>query len=187
MIQNNNSSESTQPNKPITKGKRGKSFLFKALGLIVIFMLAILGGYGSGISIRKETRSSALLQQLGEQYQFALVDMQFGRYENAKQRLEFIIENDPSFPGASDTLTQVLVQMSTQASQPAPTAMPTVTSAPDFSGWKKPTHRHSNSSLHRIGPVRSMRSTKCANLTRITRHHKWMVCITLLCAIMVMI
>ena len=134
MIQNNNSSESTQPNKPVTKSKRGKSFLFKALGLIVIFMLAILGGYGSGISIRKETKASAMLQQLGQQYQFALVDMQFGRYENAKERLEFIIENDPSFPGASDTLTQVLVQMSTQASQPAQTAMPTVTSAPDFSG-----------------------------------------------------
>jgi len=134
MIQNNNSSESTQPNKPIIKAKRGRFFLFKALGLIVILVIAIFGGYQSGISIRKETRSSAILQQLGEQYQFALVDMQFGRFENAKQRLEFIIENDPLFPGASDTLTQVLVQMSTQASQPAPTITPTIMPTPDFSG-----------------------------------------------------
>ena len=62
-----------------------------------------------------------MLQQLGEQYQFALVDIQFGRYDNAKQRLEFIIENDPTFPGAQDTLTQVLVQMSTQREPAAST------------------------------------------------------------------
>ncbi len=134
MIQNNNSPESTQPNKIINKGKRGRTFLFSALGLTIILLIAILGGYRSAISIRKETRSSAMLQQLGEQYQFALVDMQFGRYDNAKQRLEFIIENDPSFPGAQDTLTQVLVQMSTQANQPASTATSTVMPTPDFSG-----------------------------------------------------
>jgi tetratricopeptide (TPR) repeat protein len=140
MIQNNNSSGSTQPNKPITlsKPKRGRTFLFFALGLIIILVIAIFGGYQSGISIRKETKSSAVLQQLGEQYQLALVDIQFGRYDNAKQRLEYIIQNDASFPGVQDTLTQVLVQMSTQATgQPASTvAPPTATTAPtpDYSG-----------------------------------------------------
>jgi len=140
MIQNNNSSEGTQPSKPVSstqpnKPKRRSVFLFNALGLIVILAIAVFGGYGSGISIRKETKSSAILQQLGEQYQLALVDMQFGRYDNAKQRLEFIIENDPSFPGVQDTLTQVLVQMNTQStSQPAATVTPSTTPTPDFSG-----------------------------------------------------
>jgi len=141
MIQNNNSSEGTQPSKPVSstqpnKPKRRRTtFLFNAFGLLVILAIAVFGGYGSGISIRKETKSSAILQQLGEQYQLALVDMQFGRYDNAKQRLEFIIENDPSFPGAQDTLTQVLVQMNTQStSQPAATITPTISPTPDFSG-----------------------------------------------------
>ena len=105
-------------------------FLFNALGAIVILFLAILGGYNSGISIRRSNQSSVMAQQLGEQFQFALVDMEFGRYENAKQRLEFIIQNDPSFPGAQEKLTEVLVLMNV----PTPTATPSLTPTPDFSG-----------------------------------------------------
>jgi len=140
MIQNNNSSEGTQPNRPVSstkpnKPKRGRTFLFNALGLIVILAIAIFGGYRSGISVRNQTHTSAILQQLGEQYQLALVDMQFGRYDNAKERLEFIIKEDASFPGVQDTLTQVLVLMNTQSTTaPDPTAIPSLTPTPDFSG-----------------------------------------------------
>src|ERR1700752_3927043 len=105
---------STQPNiKPIknapTRSARGRAFLFNAIGLIIILILAVLGGYTSGIGIRRNTQSSVLAQQLGEQFQFALVDIQFGRYANARQRFEFIIANDPTFPGAQQKLTEVLV------------------------------------------------------------------------------
>src|SRR5215217_6445719 len=121
---------STQPNIAINKPRRGRAFLFNALGLIVILVLAILAGYGSGISVRKNTQSSVISQQLGEQFQYALVDIQFLRYANAKQRLEFIISHDPSFPGAQEKLTQVLVLMN----QPTPTLTPSLTPSPDFSG-----------------------------------------------------
>jgi len=143
MIQNNNSSEGTQPNKPVfstklKKPKRGRTFLFNSLGLIVILAIALFGGYQAAIKTRLETKSSSTLQQLGEQYKLALVDMQSGRYENAKERLEFIIKEDPSFPGVQDTLTQVLVQMSAQTTLPtaAPIAIDTSTLSPtpDFSG-----------------------------------------------------
>src|SRR5215211_1721869 len=121
---------STQPNIVINKPRRGRAFLFNALGLIVILVLAILAGYGSGISVRKNTQSSVISQQLGEQFQYALVDIQFLRYANAKQRLEFIISHDPSFPGAQEKLTQVLVLMN----QPTPTLTASLTPTPDFSG-----------------------------------------------------
>src|SRR5215210_3802324 len=121
---------STQPNIAINEPRRGRAFLFNALGLIVILVLAILAGYGSGISVRKNTQSSVISQQLGEQFQYALVDIQFLRYANAKQRLEFIISHDPSFPGAQEKLTQVLVLMN----QPTPTLTPSLTPSPDFSG-----------------------------------------------------
>jgi len=120
----------TQPKITISKPKRGHIFLFNALGLIVILVLAILAGYGSGISVRKSTKSAVISQQLGEQFQYALVDIEFRRYENAKQRLEFIIAQDPTFPGAQDKLTQVLVLMN----QPTPTLTPSLTPTPDFSG-----------------------------------------------------
>lgn len=130
MIQNTETTEGTQPNKPIARSGRGRKFLFNALGLIVILVIAILGGYSSGIGVRKSNQSSKIMQQLGEQYQNALIDIQFGRYENARQRLEWIIDNNPSFPGAQEKLTEVLVL----SNQPTPTLTPSLTPTPDFSG-----------------------------------------------------
>ena len=120
----------TQPNKPVTKTRRGRTLLFSALGLLAILAIAILAGYSSGIGVRERNQSTAIMQQLGEQYQSALIDMQFARYEIAKQRLEWIIENDPTFPGAQQKLTEVLVL----SNQPTPTLTPSLTPTPDFTG-----------------------------------------------------
>ena len=122
----------TQPNIIVAKPKpwRGRAFLFNALGLIIVLVLAILAGYGSGISIRKTNKTSNDAQQVGQQFQYALVDIEFGRYENAKQRLEWIIEQDSTFPGAQDKLTQVLVLLN----RPTPTITPSLTPTPDFTG-----------------------------------------------------
>ena len=130
MIRNTDTSGSTQPNKPVTKSRRGRTFLFNALGLVIVLVLAVLAGYASGMGVRKNTYSSAIMQQLGEQYQNTLIDIQFGRYENAKQRLEWIISQDPSFPGAQEKLTEVLVL----SNQPTPTMTPSLTPTPDFTG-----------------------------------------------------
>lgn len=122
--------ENTQPSITIAKNGRTRSLLFTALGLLVILALAILAGYGSGISIRRGNESTTTSQQLGEQFQYALVDIEFGRYANAKQRLEWIISRDSTFPGAQDKLTEVLVLIN----QPTPTFTPSLTPTPDFTG-----------------------------------------------------
>jgi tetratricopeptide (TPR) repeat protein len=121
---------STQPSPTIKKTWRGRTFLFYALGLIVILILAILAGYASGISVRTRNQSSQISQQLAEQYQYALVDIEFGRYANARQRLEFIIAHEPTYPGAQQKLTEVLVL----SNEPTPTLTPSLTPTPDFSG-----------------------------------------------------
>lgn len=124
----------TQPNNTVQNGKkksgRGLRFLFNALAFIIILSLAGLGAYQSGIATRLANQNTTLSQQMGEQYQLALVDIQFGKYENAKQRLQFIIEHDPSFPGVQQKLTEVLVMMNV----PTPTATVPPTTTPDFSG-----------------------------------------------------
>lgn len=120
----------TQPKIKIIKSGRGRVLLFNGLGLIILLILAILAGYGSGISIRRDTQTSVLSQQRDDQFKFALVDMQFGRYANARQRLEFIIASDPSYPGAQQKLTEVLVLMNV----PTPTITPSLTPTPDFTG-----------------------------------------------------
>src|SRR5690349_6030054 len=122
--------ENTDPHIIIRKPWRGRAFLFNALGLIVVLILAILAGYGSGLGIRKSNQSTTITQQLGEQFQYALVDIEFKRFANAKQRLEFIIAQDPSFPGVQEKLTEVLVLMN----EPTPTLTPSLTPTPDFTG-----------------------------------------------------
>jgi tetratricopeptide (TPR) repeat protein len=95
-----------------------------------LLALGAFGGYGSGLKLRLDARQSTISQQLAEQFQFALVDIEFGRYEAARQRLEYIIANDPSYPGAQQKLTEVMVMGLIPTAVPTPT----LTSTPDFSG-----------------------------------------------------
>src|SRR5215510_5300031 len=107
MIQNTGS---TEPNRPIASLiGRGRAFFLNALILLVVIFVTIFAGYQSGISVRKQNETSVLAQQMTEQFQYAQEDIQAGRYENAQQRLQFIIANDPTFPGVQEKLTQVLV------------------------------------------------------------------------------
>ena len=122
--------DDTQPIKPIKKAPRWRSILISVLGFILLIALGGFGGYSSGIGIREAEEDAVTLKDTSEQYSFALVDIEFGRYELARQRLEYIIAKDPGFPGASQKLTEVLVLSVIST----PTPLPTLTSTPDFSG-----------------------------------------------------
>jgi tetratricopeptide (TPR) repeat protein len=123
--------DDTQPIKPIKKkSRRWLSILIGIFGFILLIGLGGYGGYKSGINIRLEAQDSIVSKQLMEQYQFALVDIEFKRYEAAIQRIEYIISKNPSYPGAQEKLTEVLVISSIPTATPAPT----LTSTPDFSG-----------------------------------------------------
>jgi len=123
--------DDTQPIKPVKKkSRRWLSILIGILGFILLIGLGGFGGYKSGIGDRLTVEDSIVSQQVTEQYQFALVDIEFKRYEAAVQRLEYIISKDPGFPGAQEKLTEVLVISSIPTATPAPT----LTSTPDFSG-----------------------------------------------------
>src|SRR5689334_18134595 len=101
--------DDTQPIKPPKKPSRWRSILISALGVLLVLALAGYGGYGAGINDRVSADEAIISRQVTEQYQFALVDIEFGRYESARARLEFIISKDPGYPGASEKLTEVLV------------------------------------------------------------------------------
>jgi tetratricopeptide (TPR) repeat protein len=134
--------ENTQPNQPYKEDdtqplkavknapSRWKSILIGVLGFLLLIGLGGFGGYSTGIGARKSAEKNILAGQLSEQYSYALVDIEFGRYENARQRLEYIIEKDPSYPGAREKLTEVLVLSSVPTPEPTATIPPT----PDFTG-----------------------------------------------------
>ena len=121
--------DDTQPIKPI-KAPRWRSILISIVGFLLLIGLGGFGGYSSGIGSRTSAEDAILTQQLSEQFSYALVDIEFGRFEVAKQRLEFIIDRDPNYPGAQQKLTEVLVL----SVIPTPTLAPTLTATPDFSG-----------------------------------------------------
>lgn len=122
--------DDTQPLRPVRKTPRWRSILIAALGFVLLIALGGFGGYSSALNARKSAEKEIISQQLAAQYQYALVDIQFGRYDAAKQRLEFIIQHDPAYPGAQETLTQVLVLSNLPT--PTPTASPPPTA--DYSG-----------------------------------------------------
>lgn len=122
--------DDTQPLKPVKKPARWRSILISIFGLLVLIGLGAYSGYGAGIGDRQNEKQAIDSKQAAEQFQFALIDIQFGRYDLARQRLEHIISINPTFPGASDKLTEVLVL----SSVPTPTITPTLTPTPDFSG-----------------------------------------------------
>lgn len=121
--------ESTQEITPKPKrklaGRIGRFFL-NILIFLLIIGLGVFGGYQSGIGIRERAQEELVTQQLSDQFSRALVDIQFGNYSAAQQRLEYIIGIDPSFPGAMEKMTEVMV-LST-----LPTATPVVSPTPEL-------------------------------------------------------
>ncbi len=130
----NSNTEGTQPGTPIIKKRRGRMFLINGLLFIIVVAVTALVGYRSGIGIRKEYAASVLTPQLAEQFQLATEDLQAGRYALAKQRLDWIILQDPTFPGTAEKLTEVLVQINLQEGIETPTPTPSLVPTPDFSG-----------------------------------------------------
>lgn len=124
------SPQSAHEPETVKKVPRWRSILIGVLGFFILVGLGGFSGYRSGIGARENAERAIKANQLSEQFSFALVDLEFGRYENARQRLEYIIQEDPQFPGAQEKLTEVLVL----SSIPTPTPAPTATATPDFSG-----------------------------------------------------
>ncbi len=124
--------ESTQPKQPSKKKFRvnWRGLLLGALGLIVLVGLGGLGGYRQAVGDRLDTQATRVTGDITEQYALALLDIEAGRYGAAQQRLEYIIQNNPGFPGASQKLAEVMVL----AAIPTVTSTPTLTPTPDLSG-----------------------------------------------------
>lgn len=105
-------------------------FFFPILGLAIllgIFLLSAFGGYTSGIALRKGVEKTQVAQALEEQFQLGLQDMQQGEYYRARQRFEYVVELDPNYPGVTEKLAEVLLELSTTAT---PTLLPNPTESP---------------------------------------------------------
>lgn len=100
-----------------TKGSRRVWLLVAVISLLIIG-LAVFFGYRDGVNRRIVNERNMLMDQISVQLDWVYKDIDAERYENAKTRLEYIIDKYPGFPGASDLLVEVMMKME------APTPVP---------------------------------------------------------------
>ncbi len=123
-------------NHPAVGPKRKKSGMWIVWGLLAIILVAGaggLGGYFAGITDRKAVEKNQREIETSTQFLLGMADMQAGRYTFAKQRFEYVIQLDPSYPGVLENMAKLTIIMNATAT---PEVMPTFTPAPtmDLSG-----------------------------------------------------
>ena len=109
--------------------------------LVVIGVLALLliaagstfAGYQSGISDRKSAEATQVSAVADEQYALGMLDMEAKRYNLARQRFEYVIQINPNYPGVTEQLALVLLEINTTAT-PTQKPTPTITATPDMRG-----------------------------------------------------
>jgi len=134
----NSESDQTSPSKvetsdsPLLGSKIGKPWLWAVIfALILAFTVTIgaVAGYQSGNLVRHENVSDQSRDQIQEQYDLGLQDLEAENYEVALQRFEYVLAQDPNFPGITEQMAaamQVLYSTATPVPQaPMITATPT--------------------------------------------------------------
>jgi len=120
----------TPPPPPAAPKRRLRWPAWMLLGLLALVLIAVASGYSgyrSGIRMREEAQATLITSQLQEQFDLAVQDMSAGRYELAYQRLTYINQHNPNYPGLVDLLVEVQLKVSTT---PTPTLAPTPTLTP---------------------------------------------------------
>lgn len=127
---------------PTPKRKKRASWIWWTLLAfsILIAVVAISGllGYWNGIRIRQAFEATQVASAVDEYFNLGIQNMQEGRYFIAQQQFEYVIQLDPSYPGVTEKLAQVMLILNATATPtPAPTATATpipVTPTPDARG-----------------------------------------------------
>jgi tetratricopeptide (TPR) repeat protein len=96
--------------------------------LLVSATTGLIWGYISGGQQRENRQTLANAVDLQAQFDLGSWDLQNGRYNLALQRFEYVVQQDPNFPGAVDKLTETLLLIS-QSGTPN-VVLPSVTPTP---------------------------------------------------------
>lgn len=119
--------ESPAPRRPISLR------IVTLLGFLLIILagvLSALGGYSSGIGQRQSAEATQVSLYVSEQFELGLQDIEAKRYDLARQRFEYVIQLEPGYPGVTEKLSDVLLELNTTAT-PTSAPTPTLTPTPD--------------------------------------------------------
>ncbi len=120
---------------PVEPGKTRSAATLRRLRwpLILLLLALVLGGlsgYLVGTRQRDETQRAVIAERAKEQFDLGLQDLEAGRFELARQRFEYVIRLDPTYPEAPDRLAQALVPLRAGTATPMALATPTPNLAP---------------------------------------------------------
>jgi hypothetical protein len=122
---------------PDAKKKKKRRYLPIILGgILLVLLLGAVGGsigYSQGVNIRIQQEEGNIAMAAATQYAMAEKDILDGNLETAQRRLEYVIQIDPSFPGAGDKLAQIMIELAIK-NQPTEVPTPTLSPTPDMRG-----------------------------------------------------
>jgi hypothetical protein len=120
----------TQPNRTLRKKPRLSWFLWVVTSMLLVGAMVIPGGflgYRSGSDEVAQLQVMDNLVALQEQYSLGIKDFHEARYDLARQRFEYVLANDPDYPGASTRLEEVILVLLSTATLTPTTIPPTIT------------------------------------------------------------
>ncbi len=130
-----NSPSETQPLAERKKKPVWLAIIGSCLGLLIISLAILIGGatgYQSGRLEIERAQVLADFQLLQDQFFLGLKDYNEGNVEIARQRFEYILSQDPDFPGAADRLVDTLRILYATSTPTAIPPSPTLTATHDM-------------------------------------------------------
>ena len=119
-----------------SEGDSGNSSSWRPLLWLLPIALLLLGlaaavGYFVGQSERDQAEIEQVSSIIQEQFALGLIDLDEERYDVARQRFEYIIQLNPSFPEAPERLAEALLGLSEPLAAPtSPPVSPTPNLSP---------------------------------------------------------
>lgn len=108
--------------------RRPKLWLLILIGMVACLVAAGLGGligYNAALAERTQLQTQEEARQATDQYQLALADLAAGRLQIASQRLQYVLQIDPSNSKAAAQLATVQAAIrATQSATPVPSPIP---------------------------------------------------------------
>ena len=115
----------TEEPQPEKKKRRGLWVLIGIVGMLLIGAIGSGAGYLMAVELRKNAELNQRLTLSATQFELALNDEKNGNINAARQRLEYILQIYPEYPGLDEKLKDIMLaialnQGDTQLSTPVP-------------------------------------------------------------------
>jgi hypothetical protein len=117
--------------------RRGLWLRLLIVGWLILIVIALLGGYSgyqTGTDLRRGTQVAQNMGEIDNQFALGMDELDARACDRARQRFEWVLEQDPNHEGAIDGLARAITCMNATATPTpvTPTPTPTLTPTPDL-------------------------------------------------------